>query len=221
METKLTALTLLSILTLTSCQTTNPYTGAPQNSRSTSGAVIGGVLGAGLGSLTGSGSTDRRQKAMIGAGIGALSGGLIGNYMDRQEAELRRQLADSGVSVSRAGNNLVLNMPSDITFATGSSNLDGDFARTLNAVAIVLRKYNRTLVDVTGHTDSVGARDYNFRLSDRRANAVADYLRGHGVVPQRLVVTGRGPDQPVATNRTASGRQLNRRVTIQLRPLQQ
>ncbi len=221
MKTKITALALLSVLTLTSCQTTNPYTGAAQNSRSTSGALIGGLLGAGLGSLTGSGSTDRRQKAMIGAGIGALTGGVIGNYMDKQEAELRRELAGSGVSVSRSGNNLVLNMPSDITFTTGSSSLNAGFGRTLNAVAIVLSKYNRTLVDVTGHTDSVGARDYNFRLSDRRANAVASYLRGRGVVPQRLVVTGRGPDQPVASNNTANGRQQNRRVTIYLRPLQQ
>ena len=158
---------------------------------------------------------------MIGAGIGALSGGLIGNYMDKQEAELRSQLAGSGVSVSRSGNNLVLNMPSDITFATGRADLDGDFRRTLDAVATVLRKYNRTLVDVTGHTDNVGARDYNFRLSDRRANTVADHLRSRGVVPQRLVVSGRGPDQPVASNSTANGRQLNRRVTVQLRPLQQ
>lgn len=221
MKMKLTSVTLLSVLSLSSCQTTNPYTGAPQTSRSTSGALIGALVGAGVGSLTGSGSTDRRQKAMVGAGIGALTGGLIGNYMDKQEAELRRQLVGSGVSVTRSGNNLVLNMPGDVTFATGSSRLNGSFTNTLNSVAIVLAKYNRTMVNVTGHTDNVGARSYNFGLSERRAQTVAGYLRGRGVVPQRLYVTGRGPDQPIASNNTASGRQKNRRVSIQLRPHQQ
>lgn len=205
-------------LGLVSCQTTNPYTGDPQTSRATSGALIGAAVGAGIGSLTGSGSTDRRQKAMVGAGLGALAGGLIGDYMDQQETELRRQLQGSGVSVSRVGNQLILNMPGDITFATDSSNINERFISTLNSVGIVLRKYNRTMVDVTGHTDNVGAKSYNYALSERRAQSVARYLRRQGVIPQRMMISGRGPDQPVASNGSASGRQKNRRVTIQLVP---
>lgn len=208
-------------LVATSCQTTNPYTGEAQNSRAVTGSVIGGLLGAGVGSLTGSGSTDRRQRAMIGAGIGALTGGGIGAYMDQQEAELRRELQGTGVGVSRNGNQISLVMPGDITFATGSASISGQFYDTLNSVAKVLSKYNRTLVDITGHTDSVGPRDYNYRLSEQRANSVAAYLQSRKVNASRFRVTGAGADSPVATNGTAEGRQANRRVTIQLAPLTQ
>lgn len=214
-----TTLSLLAALGLSACQTTNPYTGDPQTSRATSGAVIGGLIGAGLGSLTGSGSTDRRQKAMVGAGIGALAGGLIGDYMDQQEAELRRHLQGTGVSVTRAGNELILNMPGDVTFATDSSTISEQFKNTLGGVGIILRKYKRTMVDITGHTDNVGELNYNYALSERRARSVAGYLQGQGVLAQRMLIHGRGPDQPVASNDTAAGRQQNRRVTIQLVPL--
>lgn len=219
MNVKLTTLSLLTALGLSACQTTNPYTGDPQTSRATSGAVIGGLIGAGLGSLTGSGSTDRRQKAMVGAGIGALAGGLIGDYMDKQEAELRRHLEGTGVSVTRSGNDLILNMPGDVTFATDSSNITERFKNTLDGVGIILTKYKRTMVDITGHTDNVGERNYNYGLSERRARSVAGYLQARGVVAQRMLIYGRGPDQPVASNDTAAGRQQNRRVTIQLVPL--
>lgn len=215
---KFIALPLACILAISSCQTTNPYTGEQQQSRSTSGAIIGGLIGAGLGSLTGSGSTDRRQKAMVGAGIGALAGGLIGDYMDKQEAELRRQLAGTGVSITRNGNNLTLNMPGDITFATDSSELSDRALNTLDGVGIILAKYNRTLIDVTGHTDNVGARNYNYQLSEKRARSVAGYLKEGGVMDQRILIYGRGPDQPAASNNTAAGRQANRRVTIELVP---
>ncbi len=219
MKIKLISISLVSVVALTSCQTTNPYTGARQNSRATSGAIIGGLIGAGLGSLTGSDSGERRRRAMVGAGIGALSGGIMGDYMDQQEATLRKQLDGTGVSVTRNGNNLTLNMPGDITFSTDSSSISPGAAKTLDSVGIVLAKYNRTLVDVTGHTDNIGARNYNYRLSERRANSVANYLRERGVVPQRLYVSGRGPDKPIVSNNSASNRQLNRRVTIHLRPL--
>ena len=210
------SLALASILAFSSCQTTNPYTGEQQNSRSTSGAVIGGLIGAGLGSLTGSGSTDRRQKAMVGAGIGALAGGLIGDYMDKQEAELRQHLAGTGVSVTRNGDNLTLNMPGDITFATDSSELSDRARNTLDGVGIILAKYKRTMVDITGHTDNVGARSYNYKLSEKRARSVAGYLQAGGVIDQRILIYGRGQDQPVASNNTAAGRQANRRVVIEL-----
>ena len=180
--------------------------------------MIGGLIGAGLGSLTGSGSTDRRQKAMVGAGIGALAGGLIGNYTDKQEAELRQDLEGSGVSVTRKGNNLTLNMPGDITFATDSSDLNDRALNTLDGVGITLAKYNRTLVNITGHTDNVGTAAYNQDLSERRARAVASVLTDGGVSPYRIVAFGRGEDQPIATNLTAEGRRQNRRVEIIITP---
>lgn len=218
-SSRFTVLFATASLALSSCQTTNPYTGDAQRSKALTGSVIGGLLGAGIGSLTGEGSTERRQKAMIGAGIGILAGGGIGAYMDKQEAELRRELEGSGVGVSRNGNQIALVMPGDVTFSTGSSTISGEFYATLDSVAKVLNKYNQTLVDITGHTDSVGQRDYNYRLSQSRANSVAGFLQNRKVSPTRFRVTGQGPDAPVATNNTASGRQANRRVTIQLAPL--
>jgi outer membrane protein OmpA-like peptidoglycan-associated protein len=206
-------------LILSSCQTANPYTGQSQRSKALTGSVIGGLLGAGIGSLTGSGSTDRRQKAMIGAGIGALAGGGIGAYMDKQEAELRRELEGTGVGVSRNGNQIALIMPGDITFSTGSSSISGQFYPTLDSVAKVLSKYDKTMVDITGHTDSVGQRDYNYRLSQSRASSVAGYLQSRKVNSSRFRVSGQGPDAPVANNSSADGRHANRRVTIQLAPL--
>lgn len=208
-------------LVMNSCQTTNPYTGEAQRSKATTGAVVGSLVGAGLGSLTGSGSTDRRQRAMIGAGIGALTGAGIGNYMDQQEADLRRELQGTGVGISRSGNQISLIMPGDITFSTGSASISGDFYPTLNSVGKVLSKYQQTMVDITGHTDNVGQRDYNYRLSQQRANSVAGYLQSRRVNAARFRVSGMGPDSPIATNNTADGRQANRRVTIQLAPLTQ
>ena len=208
-------------LALSSCQTQNAYTGETQRAKATTGAVVGGLLGAGIGALSGSGSTDRRQKAMIGAGIGALAGGGIGAYMDKQEAELRRELEGSGVGISRSGDRINLIMPGDITFATGSSSVSGQFFGTLTSVGKVLNKYDRTLVDITGHTDNVGERNYNYRLSQSRAGSVANYLRSKGVNSTRFRVTGQGPDSPVASNNSESGRQQNRRVTINLSPLTQ
>lgn len=210
----------IPVLALSSCQTVNPYTGEQQASRAGIGAGIGALAGGLLGSATGEGSTDRRQRALIGAGIGALAGGAVGNYMDQQQAALRQELQGTGVSVTRQGNDIYLNMPGDVTFATGSSSIDGRFYPVLNSVAKVLAKYNKTLVDVSGHTDSVGDRSYNARLSQSRAESVAGYLRSRGVSSQRLLTRGFGQDQPIASNSTSSGRAQNRRVTIQLQPLQ-
>jgi outer membrane protein OmpA-like peptidoglycan-associated protein len=139
--------------------------------------------------------------------------------MDRQEAELRRELEGTGVGIQRSGNQISLIMPGDITFATGSSAIARNFYPTLTSVAKVLNKFDRTRVAVTGHTDNVGARDYNYRLSQSRAHGVASFLQGQKVKPQRFIVAGRGYDQPIASNSTAAGRQANRRVTVQLAPL--
>ncbi len=206
---------VLAAAFLSAC-TTDPYTGQPKISNLAGGAALGAAAGAGLGLLAGG---DDRRNALIGAGIGALAGGAIGGYMDQQEAELRGQLQGTGVSVTRVGNNIVLNMPSNITFDTGQSALKPQFYGTLNSVAIVLRKFERSLVDVAGHTDSVGDDASNFALSQQRARSVSDYLVSQGNNPQRFYVQGFGEARPIADNSSDAGRSANRRVEIQIVPL--
>jgi outer membrane protein OmpA-like peptidoglycan-associated protein len=202
--------------------TTNPYTGEQQVSKTAQGAGIGAVSGALIGGVIGNnrGSGDQMKGAAWGAAAGALLGAGIGNYMDQQEAAIRAELEGTGVSVTRNGNDIVLNMPQDITFATGRDEIRSDFGRTLNAVALVLNKYNRTLVHVAGHTDSDGGTSYNQDLSERRAGAVARYLSGSRVDPRRLIVRGYGESSPIASNSTASGKAANRRVEIRIVPQQ-
>jgi outer membrane protein OmpA-like peptidoglycan-associated protein len=139
--------------------------------------------------------------------------------MDRQESELRAQLQGTGVSVTRNGDQIILNMPSSITFDTDQDQVKSQFYPTLNSVAIVLRKFNQTLVDVLGHTDSTGSASHNQDLSQRRAGSVASYLGSQGIDPRRFAIIGYGASQPVATNATPDGRAQNRRVEIQISPL--
>lgn len=195
---------------------TDPYTGERKISNTAGGATLGALAGAGAGLLAGG---DDRRNALIGAGIGALAGGGIGAYMDQQEAQLRGQLQGTGVGVTRQGDHIVLNMPSNITFATDSASIQPAFYPTLNSVALVLKRYNKTLVDVYGHTDSTGGYEHNMDLSRRRAQSVADYLVAQGTESQRFAAIGQGPSQPVASNDTPDGRQQNRRVEIRLSPL--
>lgn len=195
--------------------TTNPYTGEQEASKAAKGAGIGAVSGAIIGAITGG----SRKNALLGAGIGALAGGAVGYYMDQQEAKLRQQLQNTGVSVTRNGNNIILNMPGNVTFATDSSNISADFYQVLNSVALVINEYEKTYVDITGHTDSTGAEDYNMQLSVARANSVARYLESQKVLPQRITTTGAGESSPIAANDTAQGRALNRRVEILLTPV--
>jgi outer membrane protein OmpA-like peptidoglycan-associated protein len=196
--------------------TTDPFTGEQKVSNTAGGAALGALAGAGVGLLAGG---DDRRNALIGAGVGALAGGAIGATMDRNEAELRAQLQGTGVSVTRAGDRIILNMPSDITFATDQDQVISAFYPVLNSVALVLKKYNRTVVDVYGHTDSTGDDNYNYQLSQRRALSVANYLTAQGVDSRRFGVQGFGETQPIASNATAAGRAQNRRVEIQLAPL--
>ncbi len=196
--------------------TTDPYTGEQKISNTAGGAALGALAGAGLGTLAG--GNDRRN-ALIGAGIGALAGGAIGSVMDQNENELRAQLQGTGVSVTRVGNQIVLNMPSDITFAVDQDAVKPEFYSVLNSVALVLKKYKQTTVDVFGHTDSTGGDQHNFDLSQRRALSVANYLTAQGVDPRRFAVTGFGKTRPITSNATAQGRAQNRRVEIQITPL--
>jgi len=211
-------LTVGVIFTLTACSTVNPYTEEKQTSKLAIGAGIGAASGAVIGLITAD-SKDRRKNALIGAGIGALAGGGIGYYMDVQEAKLRQRLRNSGVSVTRAGNRIMLNMPGNVTFDTGRAEINANFYEVLNSVAVVLKEYEKTTVDVIGHTDSVGAETYNQRLSENRARSVAEYLTSQGILPARLLIAGMGEAQPIASNSTPEGRSQNRRVNLQVVPL--
>lgn len=205
---------------LTACTTVNPYTEEKQPSKLAIGAGVGAAGGAVIGLLT-SGNKNRQRNVLLGAGLGALAGGGVGYYMDVQEAKLRQRLRNSGVSITRAGNQIILNMPSNVTFETDSADINARFYDVLNSVAIVLKEYEKTTVDVIGHTDSVGSAAYNQELSERRARSVAEYLAGQGIMAARLLVAGRGESQPVASNSTPEGRAQNRRVEIQISPLTQ
>ena len=214
------ALITVASLAMTACVTTDPYTGQQKASNAAVGTGIGAVAGA-LGGLIVGETTgaNTRDAVLIGAGIGALTGGGIGLYMDQQEAELRAQLQGTGVSVTRVGNNIVLNMPSNITFGVDQDAVKPEFYHVLSSVSLVLKKFDRTLVDVYGHTDSDGSEDYNFSLSQRRAGSVALFLSNSGIDSRRFVTRGYGESQPIASNATAAGKAANRRVEIQITPL--
>lgn len=214
----LLALTAFAVL-LTGCKTLDPYTREEQTSSATKGALIGAATGAVVGLISGDDAVERRQHALIGAGIGALAGGSIGYYMDKQEAELRAELEGTGVSVTRIGDNITLNMPGNVTFATNSSDLSPAFFDVLNSVGKVLGEYEQTVVEVAGHTDSRGSDAHNQGLSERRAASVSTYLKGQGVIPQRVITVGMGESWPVADNATSAGQQANRRVEITMVPL--
>jgi len=214
-------LAVAGAVALAGCQTTNPYTGEQQTSKTTIGASIGALAGAVLGAATGKDAKDRRKRALIGAGIGGITGAGVGAYMDAQEAKLREKLKGTGVSVSRNGDNIVLNMPGNITFQTGSADLNANFYKVLDGVGIVVEEYNKTLIVIEGHTDNVGSDESNQSLSERRAASVGQYLMGKGVNGQRVLTAGFGESRPVASNDTDAGRSQNRRVEVRLEPITQ
>ncbi len=206
---------LASALTLAGC-VTNPETGNQRISRAGIGAIGGALGGYLLGDVIG-GRNDRTEK-IVGAGIGAIAGAGVGYYMDEQEKKLRAQTAGTGVDVVRQGDELLLRMPSGITFGTDQSAIQSQFYPTLNQVADTLKQYPKTAIDVLGHTDSTGSESYNQALSERRARSVADYLAGQGVQSVRIATRGYGELQPIASNETESGRAENRRVEIRITP---
>lgn len=217
---KAVALVLGASLALAGCSVIDPYTGEQKTSTATKGAILGALGGAAIGALTNTSSGKQAAKnALLGAGIGALTGGAVGYYMDQQEAKLRQRLEGSGVSVTRVGNNIILNMPGNVTFATDSADISSSFYRVLDDVALVFDEFKKTYVNVNGHTDSTGSNAYNMDLSQRRSSSVAAYFVSRDIMPQRLIVQGYGENRPVAGNDTPQGRQLNRRVEIQITPL--
>lgn len=204
-----------AIALVTGCAT-NPYTREQQPSKAATGAAVGAAAGAAVGALSGG---KRGKRALMGAGAGAVAGAGVGYYMDVQEAKLRQQLEGTGVSVSRVGDQIVLNMPGQITFATNRSEINPSFFDVLNSVALVLKEYDQTMVEVMGHTDSTGSEDYNWRLSEQRAASVSQYLMAQGLASSRIQSSGLGESYPIASNSTPEGRQLNRRVELTLSPL--
>ena len=205
--------------TFAGCETLDPYTQDSKTSNATKGAVIGAVSGAVVGLVSGDDAVERRQHALIGAGVGALAGGAVGYYMDKQEAQLRAELEGTGVRVYRDGDNITLNMPGNVTFATNSSELSPTFFDVLTSVSKVLDEFDQTVVEVAGHTDSSGSESHNQMLSERRAVTVAQYLQSQRIDSQRLLTVGMGELRPVADNATSSGKQLNRRVEITMVPI--
>lgn len=215
---KIVAAMLVASTVLAGC-VTDPDTGNRRLSKAGIGAIAGTALGAGAGALVG--GRHNRTEAIVGAGIGAIAGAAIGGYMDKQEAKLREQTAGTGIEVERQGDELLLNMPAGITFATNSYDIQPQFRTTLDKVATTLAEYNRTYVDVYGHTDSTGSDAINEPLSRNRAEAVSNYLSTHGVAAARIGTQGFGSRQPVASNATPEGRQANRRVEIKLVPIKE
>lgn len=205
---------IVAVLGTSAC--TDPATLFPDavNRNTLNGALLGGVLGAGVTKATG-GDT---KNVVTAAAAGAVAGGLIGNRLDQQEAALKAQLDNDNIQVTNTGESLIVSLPQDITFATDSYSVRDDLRSDLQVVANNLQDYPDSSVQVIGHTDSEGDATYNLGLSQRRANSVADILQAQGVTYNRLLTTGRGEDQPVATNLTEDGRAQNRRVEIVVVP---
>jgi outer membrane protein OmpA-like peptidoglycan-associated protein len=209
-------LALLLTLSLIACTTIDPYSGEQKTSNAAKGAGIGAISGALLGAAT---SKDKSRGALTGALVGGAVGGGVGYYMDRQEAELRKQLEGTGVRIKREGDNLRLVMPGNITFATGRAEINARFYDVLNSVGIVLKKYDKTAVKISGYTDSTGSDRTNQTLSEQRAASVGQYLIGRGVKAGRIQTAGYGARYPIAANTTSVGRVQNRRVEMELLPL--
>lgn len=204
-------------LSMAACTTVDPNTGQVVRNNTGTGAIAGAIGGAAIGSLAGG---DDRRNAIIGAGIGALAGAAVGNYMDRQQAALRAQLPpDVGVTRT-AEDEILLNMPADITFDFNRAEVKSQFVGTLQQVAGTLAQYPSTTVDIIGHADSVGSDAYNQELSERRAMNVASVMISNGVQRQRVAAYGYGETAPIADNGTPDGRARNRRVEIRLKALQ-
>ena len=211
---------LAAILSTTTACVTDPETG----DRSVSKAAIGAGVGAGLGYLAGEligGRRDRTER-IVGTGVGAIAGGAIGAYMDRQERELRERTAGTGVEIERQGDELVLTMPSGITFPVDRYDVQPRFQPTLDQIAQTLAAYPQTMIDIYGHTDSTGSDAYNQTLSENRARSVQTYLAARGVQPVRVATRGFGETQLLRNpEQSEADREANRRVEIRIVPIEQ
>ncbi len=202
---------MLGVLCLVGCTAIDPYTGEQRISK-TSVGVGGGALG---GALIGGAIGHNATGALVGAGVGAVTGGVIGNIFDRQDAELRERLKNTNVQVQRLPNNdLRLIMSNDVTFENNRAEIRSECYDVLNSIVIVLKKYDRTAIQVAGYASNVGDAMYNQVLSEKRAKAVANFLKSAGISSRRITVVGYGARYPIASNSTSSGQAKNRRVEI-------
>ncbi len=209
---------VVALVGLSACTTGPIFDDSDPNRQAKQGALIGAGLGAITGRLAGGDDRGERNRATVaGALVGAAAGAAIGNQLDKQEAELRQQLG-SDATIRNTGDRLIVTMPQDILFATGSAELRPTLVSDLRDVGASLLAYPDTTAQVIGHTDSDGDAAFNLDLSQRRAASVADVLRNEGVPSSRLSVIGRGEDQPIATNLTPEGKAQNRRVEIVILP---
>src|SRR5690554_5857047 len=204
---------------LAGCMTYDPYTDEEKTSNATKGSIVGAIGGAAIGAATSS-KSDRGKGASIGAAGGAAVGGGMGYYRDRQEAELRHKLKGTGVRGVRNGDQMELVMPGNVTLQLNQTPIRPRFTNTLESVALVLREFDKTYIQIEGHTDSTGADSYNQLLSERRAGSVRDFLLNQGIQPNRTRAVGYGERYPIASNDTAAGREQNRRVELTLVPRQ-
>lgn len=218
-----TTTSLACFLLVTSCATYDPYTGEQETSNAGKGAGIGAGVAAVVAYLANKDKDagKRNERILKAAAGGAAIGGGIGYYMDVQEAKLRKQLRGSGVSVERDGDNINLIMPGNITFTSGNADIAQNFLSVLDSVNLVLKEFDKTLVVVSGHTDSSGSDALNQNLSEKRAQSVANNLSNSGVISDRLEIIGFGETQPIANNDTEEGKMQNRRVEISLFPITQ
>ncbi len=214
LRNRIVGLSLSSLLLLPAGCAQNPD-GSYEYKRTAIGALAGAAVGAGTGALIG-GKKHAGRGALIGAAGGAVVGGAIGNYMDRQAAELKRRLPEA--AIERQGDKLYVALPAGILFDVNKDAVKPSAKTSLAKAAEVLVKYPDTYVTVEGHTDSTGSAQYNQELSERRAMHVRDLLTQDGVPAARLDVKGYGASDPIADNATAEGRQANRRVQLEIRP---
>lgn len=219
--TKTISLAIVCAFTLTACTSPARFDGAASpttNEKAKNGAILGATIGAIGGYMTGGSKKEKRQNALKGAVIFGGTGALIGNELDKQEADLRRTMGNDNVLIQNTGDRLIVTLPQDILFATDSATLRPDLTSDLRALASNLQAYPNTSVQIIGHTDNVGEAGYNQRLSVARAESVSRILMNNGVSSNRLIAIGRGEDQPVSSNLTAEGRERNRRVEIVILP---
>ncbi len=201
-------------LGLTGCATEND-----PHQRAKVGAAVGAVAGAVIGH-----QIDDDSGKWVGAAVGALAGGAVGHYMDNQQREFEAALQDeraaNQLEIERLRDDtLKLTVDSEVSFDFNRYDIKPAFRPSLDKLAQLLMKYDRTVVHVIGHTDSIGSEAYNQTLSEQRALSVGDYLATYGVPRQRLRTEGRGEREPRDTNATEAGRQLNRRVEIFVKPI--
>ncbi len=215
------AMGLSATVALTGCTTFDAYTGEQKTTNTAKGAGIGAGAALVVSYLANKdkSSSERKKRMLRDAGIGAIVGGGVGYYMDTQEAKLRKQLRNTGVSVQRDGDNINLIMPGNITFPTAGSDLKADFYGVLDSVALVLEEFDKTIIAIAGYTDSKGSESFNQQLSEKRANSVAAYLKSKQIKSERFEVIGFGESSPIADNSTDAGRAQNRRVELSLLPI--